>query len=188
MRIWAGIDPGKSGAVAWIKEDGTAEAFFSPVLISRKKTRSKLKSGPNAGHNKLRTAQKIHHDLPGRFRLLLQLVALKAAGHDVLVTLEHASSRPKDGKAQAFSFGYDFGSWEMALVALGLPYQTVTPAKWRVEMVGQGKPKAESLKKARRLFPSVSLPLAKDEAKAEALLIAEWQRQRERSLNVASVT
>ena len=68
----------------------------------------------------------------------------------------------------------------MALTASGLSYVLVEPSKWRPALVGKGADKKESLYLARKLWPDVDMPLMKDEAKAEALLIAEWIRRYEK--------
>lgn len=194
--VFVGIDPGKSGAVGVIYTDQSvfakaggykpdAEAWHNPLVIERKTTSAKLKSGKRKGQNVKRRTEKRHIDLAGRLRLLLPFARLhKTTEANVLVTLEQVSSGPRDGKVQAFSFGYDYGSWEMALVALGIPYTTVRPHVWRPEMVGVAATKKDSLKLCRRLYPKVDLPLEKDEARAEALLLADWQRRRAQKLSM----
>lgn len=183
-QIWGGIDPGKSGAVGVIYPDGTVDAWHNPVIIERKTTASKLKSGPRKGQNVKRRTEKRHNDLSGRLSLLLPLAKASRAGYDVIVTLEHISSMPRDGKVQAFAFGYDFGTWEMALVALKLKYLMVRPNVWRPAMVGKEADKRDSLILCRRLYPKLDLPLAKDEARAEAILLADWQRRKHMGLDM----
>jgi len=182
--VFAAIDPGKSGAVGVIYSDGRTEAWHSPLIVTRKTTSAKLKSGKRKGQNVKRRTEKRQIDLAGRMKLLAPFAKMAREGKNVLVTLEQVSSMPRDGKVQAFSFGYDFGTWEMALVALRLPYKLVRPNVWRPEMVGEKADKNESLKLCRRLYPKLSLPLAKDEARAEAILIADWQRRRELGLEM----
>lgn len=182
--VFVGIDPGKSGAVGVIYDDGNVEAWHNPVNVTRKTTSAKLKSGKRKGQNVKRRTEKRHNDLGGRLRLLLPFAKLAKQGSKVLVTLEQVSAGPKDGKVQAFSFGHDFGTWEMALTALKLKYNLIRPHLWRPEMVGTGASKAESLKLCKRLYPKLDLPLAKDEARAEAILLADWQRRRELGLGM----
>lgn len=176
--IYVGIDPGKSGAVGVIYPDGTVDAWHNPVIVERKTTSAKLKSGPRKGQNAKRRTEKRHNDLDGRLCLLLPFARLARKGQEVIVTLEHISSMPRDGKVQAFAFGYDFGTWEMALVALKLKYLMVRPNVWRPAMVGKEADKRDSLILCRRLYPKLDLPLAKDEARAEAILLADWQRRK----------
>ncbi len=177
--IYGGIDPGNSGAVGWIMPDGTAESHHMPQIVTRRKVNSKLKSGKNKGQKKERTETKIYPDLPGIYKLVQQLALVRSFGYEVRVMLENVTSGPKDGVRQAFSFGYAKALCEMALTALQIPYELVSPGQWRTQVVGKDKTKADSLRLARRLFPQVELPLVKDEARAEALLLAHYYRIRE---------
>ena len=177
--VYGGIDPGNSGAVGWIMPDGKAESHHMPQLVTRRKVNSKQKSGKNKGQKKERTETKIYPDLPGIYKLIQNFALIRAFGHEVRVMLENVTSGPKDGVRQAFSFGYAKALCEMALTSLQIPYELVTPSQWRTQVVGNGKTKADSLRLARRLFPGVDMPLAKDEARAEALLLAHFYRIRE---------
>lgn len=176
MKIYVGIDPGMHGAVGAVYSDGMVESFHAPASVVYKTTNSKLKSGKNKGQKKKRRTSTFTRDLVGRFALLHRYKKMQRAGCQVHVVLEHVSSMPHDGRKQAFSLGADFGQWQMALTALRLPYTLVKPSLWRPTMVGVGTNKAASLEKCRSLFPGVDLPLAKDEARAEAVLLAEWYR------------
>lgn len=177
MRAWLAIDPGMGGAVAVIYEDGRVEAFHSPTITESKTTSAKLRSGKNKGENKKRRSTKRIRDVKGRFSLLCKFKQLMSEGLELKAVIEAVHSMPRDGVTQAFSFGQDYGQWEMALVALKIPYNKVSPSVWRPVMVGKGASKAESLSACRRMYPDLHLPLAKDEARAEAVLIAEWQRR-----------
>ena len=170
--IYVGIDPGKSGGVAVIHPDGSAEAWYTPIITTRKT--SPRKKTPS-GKKYVKVTKK--YDETGMFRLLGKFRKLKREGFTIKVGLERVGAAPRDGRTSAFNFGMGWGLWRMALTASGFTYRLVEPSKWRPELVGKGADKKESLYLARKLWPDVELPLMKDEAKAEALLIAEWIRR-----------
>jgi len=86
---------------------------------------------------------------------------------------------PKQGIASAFTFGAGLGSILATVQTLRLPLELVTPATWK-RALGLGAEKRASLDKARLLFPSAPLDLAKHDGRAEALLIAYWRQSQDR--------
>ena len=96
--------------------------------------------------------------------------------------IEKAGAMPKQGVSSTFKFGVNYGWWQGVLDAYGIPYDFVTPAKWRRVMfdsMSKDDPKAMSLDRARRLFPKMAEQLSrkKDHGRAEALLLAEYCRR-----------
>ena len=83
---------------------------------------------------------------------------------------------PKQGVASSFTFGVGLGSILGCLRAMHLPIEFVTAAVWK-KSYGLGKDKHASLHKARLLFPTADLMLAKHDGRAEALLIAHYAVQ-----------
>lgn len=81
-----------------------------------------------------------------------------------------------------FNFGRGVGHLEMALLACGIPAESVPPRKWQKAMGISSRKKTETkaqwksrLKSvAQRLFPSENVTLAT----ADALLIAEYCRRK----------
>jgi hypothetical protein len=173
--IYVGIDPGKSGGVGAIYPDGSAEAWHTPIIVTRK-TSARKKTASGKKYVKITKT----YNEPGMFRLLGRFRKLKRSGKIIKVGLERVGAAPKDGRTSAFTFGMGWGLWRMALTASGFSYVLVEPSKWKPALVGKGADKKESLYLARKLWPDVELPLMKDEAKAEALLIAEWIRRCEK--------
>jgi crossover junction endodeoxyribonuclease RuvC len=84
---------------------------------------------------------------------------------------------PHQGVASTFKFGVGFGSILGVLQALGLPLEFVTPAVWKGTF-NLGKDKGAALYKARLLYPSADLRLAKHDGRGEALLIGTWALRR----------
>lgn len=161
-----GIDPGKSGAVAVI--DASDVRFFDTPV----------------------------GDLGGKRRYLCAQMAdfLRDHAKDAVAALEHVQAMPSFGDrdesgkairrsmgaASAFEFGRGLGIWEGILSGLGIPYDLVTPRRWKAVMLdGMGKEKDAARLRAMQMFPGVAYQLArkKDHGRAEALLLAEYRRR-----------
>ena len=95
--------------------------------------------------------------------------------------LEQVHSMPKQGVKSTFEFGKSFGYIKGVLESFGIPYQEVSPNKWKKEFSLIGKDKAASIACAKRLFPGVSLIpegcRVERDGPAEALLMAEYARR-----------
>ena len=80
-----------------------------------------------------------------------------------------------------FKFGENFGMIQGILQAFGIPYELVTPQKWRREF-GVTADKNTSIEVCKRLFPDVDLKRTErckkeHDGMAEALLMAEYARR-----------
>lgn len=95
--------------------------------------------------------------------------------------LERVGAMPGQGVTSMFSFGDNFGFLRGVLMSYRIPFELVTPQKWKKEFSVSGK--NESVAICKRLFPGVSL-LATEKCRkdndgmAEALLMAEYARRR----------
>ena len=88
--------------------------------------------------------------------------------------IEQVHSMPKQGVASTFKFGVSYGGLRMALVAAGIPFESVTPAKWQGFLgCRTGGDKNVTKAKAQELFPGVKVT----HAVADALLLAEYARR-----------
>lgn len=99
-----------------------------------------------------------------------------------VVCLEHVHSMPGQGVASVFKFGENFGWIQGVLMALNIPYELVTPQKWKKEFSATSD-KNTSIDVCKRLFPSVSLKKSErctkdNDGFAEALLMAEYARRK----------
>ena len=96
--------------------------------------------------------------------------------------VEHVHAMPGQGVSGMFRFGTTFGQILGVLQALEIPYELVSPAKWKREMRLSGGPgKGETSRlRALELFPHLTEDLArkKDHNRAEALLLARWWIER----------
>jgi crossover junction endodeoxyribonuclease RuvC len=149
-KIVVGVDPGISGAIAFLDE-GRPQVEDMPII---RDGRLSWVDG----------------------KRLSELLAKFTDRSEVRITacVERVGAMPKQGIASAFNFGVGFGSVLSILQAHEIPIRLVTAATWKTALGLRGKPKRASLDKARLLFPSVDLSLAKHEGRAEALLIAHW--------------
>ena len=96
--------------------------------------------------------------------------------------LEKVGARPGQGVVSMFNFGQSVGYIKGVLESFGIPYQEITPQKWKKEF-GLASDKALSVEVCRKLFPDIGL-LATPKCKkphdgmAEALLMAEYARRK----------
>lgn len=95
---------------------------------------------------------------------------------NALCFVEQVGAMPGQGVTSMFNFGKGYGYILGVLETLGIPYQTVSPRKWK-KAFSLSNDKKLSVDTAKRLFPTVSL-LPTDrchkesDGMAEALLIA----------------
>lgn len=96
--------------------------------------------------------------------------------------LERVNAMPKQGVVSMFNFGKNFGFIQGLLTAYFIPYELVTPQKWKKEFQITGD-KNSSIAVCKRLFPDVDLRRTErcrkdDDGNAEALLLAEFARRK----------
>jgi hypothetical protein len=179
-RVFIGIDPGLTGAVAAIHPSGAVSVFDIPTYITdRPKKKGQKKPG-------IRNV----YDVCGMADLLQQLMAqywFPGTVCPLIIGLEHQQPMPsnekfgKQGGLQTFSLGYGYGIWVGILGALGLPYELCRPGQWKPNML-KGLPAGKDAARMRacQLFPTARGDLArkKDHNRGEALLLAEYVKRR----------
>ncbi|MGB6449119.1 MAG: hypothetical protein WBE92_00040 [Steroidobacteraceae bacterium] len=154
MTAILGVDPGLSGALALLGADGEPE-LVADLPVIRDRSLAWIDGGA------------------------LQSTLLNALrGRQCRAVVERVSAMPRQGVASSFTFGVGFGSILSVLQSLQLPIELVTPAVWK-RTLGLSSDKRASLDKARLLFPSADLGLAKHHGRAEALLLAYWAGTRD---------
>jgi crossover junction endodeoxyribonuclease RuvC len=149
MTLTIGIDPGLSGAIAILGPTGELERLADLPVI---------RDGRLAW-------------IDGGF--LQSILIDSAGGRQARAVVERVSAMPRQGVASAFNFGVGFGSVLAVLQARHIAIELVTPAVWKRAM-GLSADKRASLDKARLLYPTADLGLAKHDGRAEALLLAHW--------------
>jgi len=153
-----GIDPGLSGAVAYLLEDNIL-FWDTPTLT--------IKSGKKI---------KREYNIPAMVEILKDCLLTQ------YVALEKIHSMPGQGVRSMFSIGEGYGLWKGIIVTLGDPLILVTPQSWKkVMMQGMGKEKDASVLRASELFPQIADQLVtprgrKLDGRADALLIAKYAK------------
>lgn len=168
LRLVIGIDPGVSGAIAWLADGDPAGVLDMP----------RRRDGRVDGQR-----------LSAELRELLR----EHPGADVLVVHELVGGFRGQGGASMFAFGQADGIVRGVVESLGLRWIEVRPQAWKkhygllAPRVKKGEPKPPAPgKDASRtlvigLWPDRALRFlkAKDHGRAEALLLALWAVQTE---------
>lgn len=106
---------------------------------------------------------------------------------DSFCTLERVGGMPGNGGSAMFNFGKGYGHLQMALLALGIGTEDVTPNKWEkmYQLGSSGKCTKTEWKnrlkaKAQQLFPQLGKKVTL--ATCDALLICEYGRRKDTGL------
>lgn len=156
MQVHVGIDPGASGAVAFVSYDPRThsttllEVLDLPVIqkvLANGKTRRRL------------DVEKYHG-------ILSAYPALAS------ITIEDVCSRPGEGEVNAFSFGHMAGSLGAVARLCSAKFDLVTPSVWK-KCFGLRADKGEARHLAQCLTQAVEpFQRVKDDGRAEAALLA----------------
>jgi Holliday junction resolvasome RuvABC endonuclease subunit len=112
--------------------------------------------------------------MPDTVQDVYNLIRHYKADGGTFALLESVHSSPAMGVVSAFTFGKGFGRLEMALTALEVPWEYISPQKWQKALSClTGGDKNVSKAKAQQLFPGTKIT----HAIADALLIAEYARR-----------
>jgi len=111
-----GIDPGFKGALAMI--------YRGEIRVRDLPTKLRKSTGNEFDRGELLKALTTFCRCPGR---------------DVHVGLEHPTTRPGEGAERSKRFGEGLGLIEGMLVALGVSYELIPPAKWKMSLGVPGK-------------------------------------------------
>ena len=100
----------------------------------------------------------------------------------IMCCLEKVGAMPGQGVVSMFNFGQSVGYIKGVLESYRIPYQEITPQKWKREF-GLTSDKAVSAEVCGKLFPDIDLlatPRCKKphDGMAEALLMAEYARRK----------
>lgn len=178
--LFIGIDPGKQGAFAMIYPTGAVQTWHVPMVTTiTKYPRKKTKSG------KPKVSRTQAYDFRAMHLALYSIRKLAATqGYTPVIGLERQNPRNTDAKNVVFQVGRNQGLWEALLGGNNLPFELILPSVWKPRYLATGATKAQSLSLAVKLFPDHDFAarkdgtlLAKEEARAEALLIADYCRR-----------
>lgn len=147
------LDPGVSGAVAVLHDDGSLASCWDMPTVS-------VSVG---GKQRNRIAAPV---------LAQQIGEWRAKATHLHAVLENVGPMPRDGSQQAFGLGYSKGMIEGVLSALAVPYVLVTPAAWK-RAAGLTSDKGAARMLAMRTWPAHAGLFArvKDDGRAESCLL-----------------
>ena len=154
--IIAGIDPGKTGALAILHPDGSVEFFDVPRI-------------------KLKGKDKPAWSLWAREWCMALDLALPE-----MIVIEDIAARPGQGVTSMFTFGRTLGFVHGLVTATtSCPVHFVTPSVWKAKLGLLNSDKGASREKCSTLYPSTAARLGrvKDDGRAEAALLAHYGRK-----------
>lgn len=148
-----GIDPGCSGALVLLRDDGEiVDTLLMPTI--KVGTKSRVNGAAVAAW--LRDAKE------------------RSGVRGLHAYLEQVGAMPGQGTASMFTFGHAAGLVEGVITGAGIPLTLVTPQAWKKKagLIGQDKDAARS--RAIQLYPGCRLLdlKGKGQALADAILIA----------------
>jgi hypothetical protein len=147
-----GVDPGATGAAAFVNEAGAFISFC---------------------------------DYPGSAAELANHLRMQAGDTDrpfeVFAVIEQVHAMPKQGISSTGKFMKNAGIWEGVIAALKIPYELITPQRWR-KILDSSVPKKPTKEDLRlyviQRWPETAddLKRVKDHNRSEAILIAQYAR------------
>lgn len=153
--IVLGIDPGLSGAVAYL-DRGLLALHDMPVTERKVNGKLKRQIDPYA---------------------LADLI--RRQGHVDLVVVEQVGAMPGQGVTSSFNFGFTAGCIQGVVAASGLSLRTVSPQVWKRHygLLGQGKDASRAEASRRLPAHAPCWYLKKHDGRAEAALLALYGRE-----------
>ena len=144
-KIYAGIDPGFSGAIALYRDD-------------------------IEGWKVINCPEKLN-EIPDIILILLEMV--KEGDFEPVIAIEKVWAQPNNAVRSAFKFGTNYGAWISALSMAGLPYIEVLPSKWQKELkLPKLKKSRKNVLKdyAKEIAEDIKVTLKN----ADAIMICNW--------------
>jgi len=145
-----GIDPGISGALALLDDDGQLVDVKDMPIMAGTGKRQQIN-----GAELSKMLISMSHDVSGAY-------------------LEHVSAMPKQGVSSMFSFGMSYGIVLGILAALQIPVLLVTPRAWKKRAGLEKKEKDACRTLMQQLYPAAPLGRKKDIGRADAIAIARF--------------
>lgn len=169
--LYIGIDPGLRGAVA-VVGDGYANVWDTPTVRVAKGNEYALAEMVRLIYEAQDQDYKHGGDIDPQIHAMLETG---------VIVPNKIEGRPdwKGQSARTTAVQWrGIGLWEGILAGLGIPYTLVPPRTWKASY-GITADKSEAIVQAQRLFPSAAhlMYRARDDGRAEALLLAEYGRR-----------
>lgn len=153
-----GIDPGITGAVAFVNSAGASWVHDMPVAMVKKGRREVMAA----------ELSRILEAAPSATVYVERVNAMPKIG------TKDGHNRSGQGVSSAFGFGRSVGVIEGVVAALRMPLVFVTPQAWKKHHGLSGADKDVSRTLASQLYPEAELSRKKDIGRADALLIARY--------------
>jgi crossover junction endodeoxyribonuclease RuvC len=173
MRLHLGIDPGISGGIAVLDDDGNVR-LAEPMPVAGKEV-----------------------DAGALARLVRSLRDLDSHADYTLAAVEHVGAMPGQGVCSMFAFGCSWGLCRGVLAALAIPVVLVRPQAWkRVVLAGLTHDKIAAVGYCASRWPATSLvmpqvqeaarrdrrrlvhrrvgPVARPAGRCRDLILADW--------------
>ena len=144
-KIYAGIDPGFSGAIALYRDDIDGWKVIN--------------------------CPKELNEIPDIVLILLEMV--KEGDFEPVIAIEKVWAQPNNAVRSASKFGTNYGAWISALSMAGLPYVEVLPSKWQKELkLPKLKKSRKNILKdhAKKIAEDIKVTLIN----ADAIMICNW--------------
>jgi len=178
--IFVGIDPGYSGAMSFLDNNGKIiDILDIPLAYFVRKRRTKVKSSKNKkykvkAHN-YRQYKVVRKDFDV-FLIDYLFCNISNVVPKVYIALEHVPPRISRNVSMGDVRIYSaWKMWHLYFLSLNFYFTDVYIADWRNHFQINSNTKELSLKKARSLYPDCDLiRLKKDHNRAEALLLARF--------------
>ncbi len=148
-----GIDPGLSGAIAFLNDQLELLDLFDMPVMQLSKSKNQV------------NAAALANCIKGICHINLPMTT---------AYLEAVSSMPGQGVSSMFSFGMSYGIVQGVLAALNIPMVLVRPQVWKQRAGLKGKDKDYCRTLMQRLYPSAPLSRKKDIGRADAIAIARF--------------
>ena len=137
--------------------------------------------GKKGGIAYIDTQDNVSVTVPYSDTMLIDLCRHFSGVEGVVCCLEKVSARPGQGVVSMFSFGQSVGYIKGVLESRHIPYQEITPQKWKSEF-GLNSDKAASAEVCRKLFPDISLLATLPQAASRSYLPCSTRRTMPRFL------
>lgn len=148
-----GIDPGNTGALALMEDNGgLIEVVDMPIMAMGKKNQV----------NPVELA-----NILSNWKAMARMDNLKLFAY-----IEHVHSMPKQGVSSSFNFGMGYGVIQGVVAALKIPTKLIPSQTWKKYHCLTGKEKDNARTLALQQYPDASLARKKDIGRADAILIA----------------
>jgi len=163
-----GIDPGNSGAIAFIYDEPEDLIIFDMPIVKEKNGKTK----------KGKDKYKIYLDE-------LEFKEILTWAKPEIVFIEKSQAMPKQGVSSMFHYAVSFGIIRGICIGLNIPYKLITPTSWKKGLGIHNKRKLKrtgfdikkelkekSIQLAKQLYPKADI--GKSDGRAEALLILHY--------------